>query len=170
MKLRQVLLIYNLLLPLALLVGLPRYFIKAIQRGGARKNFAQRFGRYDQALLDRWQQEGSQRTWIHAVSVGEVLVGLKVIQAFLDADPELRLVLSTTTPTGYRLAKDECPNSVCVIYNPVDLPWVGRGALNRIQPDHLILVEAEVWPNLVYQAQSRGGEGIIGECTTVGTL
>ena len=156
MKLRQVLLIYNLLLPLALLVGLPRYLIKAIQRGGARKNFAQRFGRYDQALLDRWQQEGSQRTWIHAVSVGEVLVGLKVIQAFLDADPELRLVLSTTTPTGYRLAKDECPNSVCVIYNPVDLPWVVRGALNRIQPDHLILVEAEVWPNLVYQAQSRG--------------
>jgi len=151
-----VLLIYNLLLPLALLVGLPRYLVKAIQRGGTRKNFAQRFGFYDQSLLNRWQDEGGPRTWIHAVSVGEVLVALKLIQAFLDADSERKIVLSTTTPTGFRLAKDECPESVSVIYNPVDLPWVVRGSLNRIQPEQLILVEAEVWPNLVYQAKRRG--------------
>lgn len=157
MKIWQVLLIYNLLLPLALLVGLPRYLIKAIQRGGARKNFAQRFGRYDREVLDLWQQEASgPKTWIHAVSVGEVLVGLKVIQASLDAEPDRKLVLSTTTPTGFRLAKDECPDSVSVIYNPIDLPWVVKGALDRIQPDHLVLVEAEVWPNLVYQAKKKG--------------
>ncbi len=158
MKLRQVLLIYNLLLPLALLLGLPGYLIKAIRRGGARDNFSQRFGRYDQSMLARWQQEpdDGQRVWIHAVSVGEVLVGLKVIQALLEESPDQSIVLSTTTPTGYRLAKVECPSLVCVIYNPVDLPWVVRGALRRIQPGHLILVEAEVWPNLVYQARQRG--------------
>jgi len=156
MKLRQALLIYNLLLPLALLVGLPRYLIKAIRRGGARKNFVQRFGRYDQALLDRWKEEDGGRIWIHAVSVGEVLVGLKVIQALLEENSGQAIVLSTTTPTGYRLALDECPEAVCVIYNPVDLPWVVRSALNRIRPEQLILVEAEVWPNLVYQAQRRG--------------
>ena len=156
MKIRQALLIYNLLLPLVLLLGLPRYLIKAVRRGGARKNFVQRFGRYDQPLLDRWREETGSRSWIHAVSVGEVLVGLKVIQALLEEDPGQKLVLSTTTPTGYRLAVDECPQSVCVIYNPVDLPWVVKKALDRIQPEKLILVEAEVWPNLVYQAQHRG--------------
>ncbi len=159
MKLRQVLLIYNLLLPLALVFGLPRYLIKAIRRGGARDNFAQRFGRYDQTVLDRWQQENEnsdKRIWIHAVSVGEVLVALKVIHSLLDEDAGRGLILSTTTPTGYRLAKDECPESVCVIYNPVDLPWVVRGALDKICPGHLILVEAEVWPNLVSQAKRRG--------------
>jgi len=156
MKIRRALLIYNLLLPLALLVGLPRYLIKAIRRGGARKNFAQRFGLYDPKLLIRWQEESSKRTWIHAVSVGEVLVGLKVIQALQDEDHDQMIVLSTTTPTGYRLAMNECPKMVCVIYNPVDLPWVVSGVLDWIRPKKLILVEAEVWPNLVYQAQSRG--------------
>lgn len=167
MKLWQVLSIYNLLLPLALLVGLPGYLIKAIRRGGARDNFAQRFGRYDTEILQRWRQDDegvdevesgrlSKRVWIHAVSVGEVLVGMKIIQALLEQDAGRQVVLSTTTPTGYRLANKECPDSVCVIYNPVDLPWVVRGALHRIRPEHLILVEAEVWPNLVSQAKRRG--------------
>jgi 3-deoxy-D-manno-octulosonic-acid transferase len=156
MKLKQVMWVYNLLLPVALLIGLPAYIVKAIRRGGARNNFAQRFGRYGQALLDRWREEGGKRTWVHAVSVGEVLVGLKIIQALLEEEPEQTFVLSTTTPTGYRLAEQECPREVCVVYNPVDLPWVVRRALNLIQPGHLILVEAEVWPNLVYQARDRG--------------
>ncbi len=90
------------------------------------------------------------------MSVGEVLVGLKVIQALLEEEPDRKLVLSTTTPTGYRLAREESPEEVSVIYNPVDLPWVVKRALDRIQPQQLILVEAEVWPNLVYQARRRG--------------
>jgi len=154
MKIRQALLIYNLLLPFVLLLGLPRYLVKAFRRGGVRKNVAQRFGNYDKALVDRWKEDGRDRVWIHAVSVGEVLVGLKVIQALLE-DGERTLVLSTTTPTGYRLAVKEC---VSVIYNPVDLPWVVNGALKRIRPEHLILVEAEVWPNLVYRARSLGAK------------
>jgi 3-deoxy-D-manno-octulosonic-acid transferase len=156
MKLKQVMWVYNLLLPVALLIGLPAYIIKAIRRGGARNNFAQRFGYYDQALLDRWREQEGKCIWIHAVSVGEVLVGLKIIQALLEEEPGQALVLSTTTPTGYRLAGKECPQEVCVVYNPVDLPWVVSRALNLIQPRHLILVEAEVWPNLVYQARRRG--------------
>ncbi|MCF6313202.1 MAG: 3-deoxy-D-manno-octulosonic acid transferase [Verrucomicrobiales bacterium] len=157
MKLRQVLWIYNLLLPVALLLGLPGYLIKAIRRGGARDNFSQRFGRYDGALLELWRQDQeAARIWIHAVSVGEVLVGMKVIHALLEENAQQQIVLSTTTPTGYRLAKAECPAAVQVIYNPVDLPWVVCGALDRIRPQKIILIEAELWPNLAYQAKRRG--------------
>ncbi len=66
---------YNLLLPVFLLLGLPGFLIKGKRRGGLRENFGQRFGRYDEDT--RSALEGSQPIWIHAVSVGEVLVALK---------------------------------------------------------------------------------------------
>ncbi|NNE92761.1 MAG: hypothetical protein HKN23_14030 [Verrucomicrobiales bacterium] len=151
-----VLFIYNLLLPFVLLLGFPSFLIKGIRRGGLVRNFRQRFGLYQPETKSRLAREGN--FWIHAVSVGEILVAHKLIQSIQESDVSRPIVLSTTTTTGFALADEKFANSdtVTVIHNPVDLPWITASAIRKIQPEKLILVEAEVWPNLVRQVQKRG--------------
>ncbi len=148
-------LIYNLLLPLLLLVGFPAFIIKGIRRGGLARNFGQRLGFFDKETTAALAKDGN--LWMHAVSVGEVFVALKIIRALHKTNPAQPIVLSTTTTTGFRVAEEnlESPN-VTVIHNPVDLPWVAASVLRRINPEKLILVEAEIWPNLVGLAKRRG--------------
>ena len=70
--------------------------------------------------------------------------------------PKLPVVLSTTTSTGYALASKESGDYLEAIYNPLDFFWTARRAVRLIRPRRLILVEAEVWPNLTAEAR-RGG-------------
>ena len=93
-----------------------------------------------------------QDFWIHAVSVGEVNVAKKLIAALRERDPGLRITLSTTTSTGFAVAEGASGGVVTVIYNPLDLPGVVELAFDAIRPRHIVLVEAEIWPNLVARA------------------
>jgi 3-deoxy-D-manno-octulosonic-acid transferase len=96
---------------------------------------------------------------VHAVSVGEVGVAKKLITRLLKTHADLGIVLSTTTPTGHALAAElaaQHAGKVVAIFSPVDLPGVGRLMLERIQPTQLVLVEAEVWPNLTSAAEHLG--------------
>ncbi len=156
MPIRLVLLIYNLLLPFALLVLLPVSVIRMRRRGGYGRKFWQRFGWFDRETKDRLAAGAGQCRWIHAVSVGEVNVARKLIKALLKAEPEVRVVLSVTTSTGYAVARDKAPPELTVIYSPVDLRFVVKPVFRRIRPRQFILVEAEVWPNLVWCAGRAG--------------
>lgn len=147
-------LLYNLLLPLVLLLGLPSFFIKGLRRGGLARNFAQRLGFFSPETLARFR--GQKPLWIHAVSVGEVFLALKLIEALRAVAPERPIVLSTTTTTGYRVAAEKENETLTVIHNPVDLPWIAWHVLRTIDPCALVLVEAEIWPNLVGLAKRRG--------------
>ncbi len=152
---RLVLLVYNLLLPFALFILLPGSIRKMRKRGGYGRNFWQRFGMFSSELKKILRQR-SRPIWMHAVSVGEVGVARKLIEALLSQDPALQVVLSTTTSTGYAVAIDNAPPNLLVIYNPVDIPLCASRALSVIRPIMLVLVEAEVWPNLAALAKRRG--------------
>lgn len=147
-------LLYNLLLPVVLVLGLPVFLIKGIRRGGLARNFRQRLGFFSQETLTAFQ--GKKPLWIHAVSVGEVFLALKLIEALRAVSPGRHIVLSTTTTTGYRVAAEKESETLTVIHNPVDLPWIAWSVLRKIDPCALVLVEAEVWPNLVGLAKQRG--------------
>lgn len=147
-------LLYNLLLPVVLIVGLPSFLIKGLRRGGLARNFRQRLGFFSAETLARFR--GKKPIWIHAVSVGEIFLALKLIEALRSAAPHQSIVLSTTTTTGYRVAAEKECEALTVIHNPVDLPWIAWWVLRRIDPSALVLVEAEVWPNLVGLAKHRG--------------
>ena len=147
-------LIYNLLFPIGLVLFMPAYLLKMRRRGNYRRNFGQRFGFY--AAEVRRQRVTAAKTWIHAVSVGEVAIALKLARKLRELDPAFQCVLTTTTTTGFAFAEKEAPDWMRVMYNPLDfLPIVWR-AFATIQPSRIVLVEAEVWPNLAAEARRRG--------------
>lgn len=153
---RLLLLLYNLLYPFVLLVMLPGFFVRMMRRGNYRHKFGQRFGIYSRRV--RRRVEGRDWTWIHAVSVGECLIALKLIDQLKALDPSLNIVLATTTSTGFALARKtaETRDWMEVIYNPLDFIIPVRRALALFRPRRLVLVEAEVWPNMVSQVTQRG--------------
>ncbi len=153
--------LYNLLLPFGLLCMLPGAIAKMRRRGGRWQDLAQRFGlhsRETQAAIEALPRDKG-RLWMHAVSVGEVNVARKFIKSLLLASPDSSVVLTSTTPTGYALAK-ECEKQhagrVVALYSGIDLPGVPKRMLEVIRPTQLVLVEAEVWPNLVRTCSLEG--------------
>jgi 3-deoxy-D-manno-octulosonic-acid transferase len=145
--------IYNLFWPLGLVFFLPGYFAKMIRRGGYREKFGQRLGIYDNELRTRLSTQ--RPTWLHAVSVGEVNIALRVAGALRALEPDLRCVLTTTTTTGFALARKNAPPWIEVMYTPLDYWPIMHRAFSVIHPARILLVEAEVWPNLVALAHSR---------------
>jgi 3-deoxy-D-manno-octulosonic-acid transferase len=145
--------IYNLFWPIGLLFFLPGYFRKMIRRGGYREKFGQRLGIYDREVRTRLSNQKS--TWLHAVSVGEVNIALKLAYALRALEPDLRCVLTTTTTTGFALANQNAPSWMEVMYTPLDYWPVMRRAFSVIRPVRIVLVEAEVWPNLAAEAHAR---------------
>lgn len=146
--------IYNLLFPVVVIVMLPGFVWRMFKRGKYRHKFLQRFAIYSRHTLDRLAPDGW--TWIHAVSVGEVLIALKLIRRLRERDPGRRFVLSTTTSTGFALASENRSDWLEAIYHPLDFYPIAMRALRVIRPIQMILVEAEVWPNLVCEARRQG--------------
>ena len=86
--------------------------------------------------------------WLHAVSVGEVLLLRTVIERLKRVDGELDIWISTTTDTGHTVATEQFPDCR-VVYFPLDFTWAVRSALERVRPDVVGLAELELWPNFI---------------------
>lgn len=130
-------------------------------RGGSARDLWQRLGFFKEAQHRQLQQMRRQGNvlWMHAASVGEVGIAVKLIQQMLKDRPSSQFVLTTTTPTGFAQAaamKEVQTGIVLPLYSALDGWLMVRRFLNAIQPRQLILVEAEVWPNLTHACQSRG--------------
>jgi 3-deoxy-D-manno-octulosonic-acid transferase len=95
----MLLFLYNLLLPIVLLITFPFYLRRMLKRGGYARDFAQRFGFYSKRLTERFAEGGW--TWIRAVSVGEIVMAIRLLDELKRQSPGLRAVISTTTSTGY---------------------------------------------------------------------
>ncbi len=146
--------IYNLLFAIGFLAMLPRFLFRMAKRGGYARDFAQRFGRY--AAPVRAQLEAGRRVWVHAVSVGEVFVALRFMDELRSRRPGVKFVLSTTTSTGHAIAAGKIAEPDVLIYFPLDFPSVTRRVLDLLRPLALVLVECELWPNLIRLARQRG--------------
>ena len=146
--------VYNLLFPVVFVAMLPYFLLRMWRRGGYRKDFAQRLGAYDPAVKARLDER--PRTWVHAVSVGEMYVALKFIEGWRHLHPEAAFVVTTNTSTAHRLAEKTMNATDVLLYFPVDFPWVIRRVLNQVRPLRLIMTEGELWPNLLWMARARG--------------
>ena len=144
-------LLYTFLYALGFVLLSPAFLYKMWKRGKYRENFFQRFGRYSPELRQRLANKTAPRCWIQAVSVGEVNLALLLLKRL----PQFQIVLSTTTSTGYALAKERLPADVTLVYFPQDFPPCVRRAYDLIAPDCVVLLESEVWPNHIWEGARR---------------
>lgn len=119
-----------------------------IFKGKLHGEFHERFGRYA-PVKERGLLSGRGRIWIQAVSVGEVAVCRSLIPLLKEAFPERDLVISTITKAGNDLAKKLFSKDAAIIYFPLDFSFTVRRALKYIKPDIYIMIETEIWPNLL---------------------
>ena len=112
-----------------------------------------RLGRYPDAVRQRWQR--ARPLWLHAVSVGETLASQPLQRAFRQAYPDVPLVVSTITPSGFSVAAKQADHDA-TIYFPLDLRVCIRRALAQVQPRLLLLMESELWPMMVRQTHAAG--------------
>ncbi len=143
--------LYNILFAFFFVLSSPYYFRRMRRRGNWRPGFRERFGHFDpnvkQALTNR------QIIWMHAVSVGEVNLCTQLIRSLELRMPNIKFVVSTTTTTGMAELKKRLPYRITKIYYPIDrCKWVKR-AFSVINPEAIVLVEAEIWPNFLWRAR-----------------
>ena len=144
------LIVYNLLLPVFLLVSLPGYIVKMKRRGGIGTGMRERFGIYRIPAKD----EPKGGIYIHAVSVGEVFIALKFIREW-NKTHSTPVVLATSTATGHAVARQAGIPNVRVLYSPLDLPLLPGRCLKRFEPRAVVLIEAELWPNFAEACHRR---------------
>ena len=148
---RSVYSLYSLLLFLALVVSLPWWLLQMWRHGKYRSGWRERLGR----VPERLRHPAEETIWIHAVSVGEVQAVTPLIQQLRQQLPAWRIVVSTTTDTGQRLARQRFGED-SVFYLPLDLPFAVRPYFVALRPKLLVLAESEFWPNLLRWAKLSG--------------
>ncbi|MCC6161800.1 MAG: 3-deoxy-D-manno-octulosonic acid transferase [Acidobacteria bacterium] len=146
-------LLYSVFAGLALVALLPWVAWQAARHGKYRHRWQERFGWLPPAL---GATSGTPTLWLHAVSVGEVLSAVPLVAALRRAHPDWRVVVSTTTRTGRDMAERRLADAAGVFYFPLDFAWVARRVLRHIQPSLVVIVETEIWPNLVRICRASG--------------
>ncbi|MEX0716821.1 MAG: 3-deoxy-D-manno-octulosonic acid transferase [Planctomycetaceae bacterium] len=140
----------NIVYLLAAIVIAPLMLYRAVARGKYRAGWGEKL----LGNLPRRGESGRPCVWFHAVSVGEVLQLQPLLRALREAAPACEFLISTTTATGHSVARDKFPeHRVC--YFPLDFSWAVNRALARVNPDVIVLVELELWPNFILSAARR---------------
>jgi len=144
--------LYNILFMVFFALASPYYFWRLRRRPADwTTGFAQRFASYDpsvkQALTNR------HTIWLHAVSVGEIGLCTQLISALEPRLPNLKIVVSCTTTTGMEEYRKKLPSRITKIYYPVDRRKYVRRALATVNPEAIVLLEAEIWPNFLWRAR-----------------
>ncbi len=143
---------YTLLLFVGFVLAIPWFLWKGRSTGKYLRTFRERMGRLPVHL----NLDGDHSIWIHAVSVGEVLAARPLVPALRERFPRHRIYLSTTTMTGNAVARKSVRGIDGLLYAPFDFPFAVRRALDVLNPSLLVLVETELWPNLIHAAHGRG--------------
>lgn len=145
--------IYSVIFYLALPLILLRLLVRSIKAPAYKKRIAERF-----ALQSPPQgfNKNKLTLWIHAVSVGETAASAPLVEELQRLHPDAQIVMTTMTPTGSDRVRLLFGESVIHVYIPYDLPGACNRFLDKYQPSLLILMETELWPNLVHSCHRRG--------------
>lgn len=146
--------LYSMLLTLMLPVILARLLWRSLRQRGYRENIAERFGSYRQAPL-----RGC--IWIHAVSVGETRATEPLIRKLMALYPERPILLTSMTPTGRATAVELFGDSLTSAYLPYDLGSLHGRLIDRFEPAVLLVMETEIWPNLLHVCKTRSVPALI---------
>lgn len=135
---------YTLIFIIALPVVFYRLWIKDKKVPGYRIRWPERFGIYPAP------EESRPVVWVHAVSVGEVVAATPVIRRLLETG-QVAVMVTTMTPTGSTRVAETFGKQVLHVYAPYDLPWTVAAFLRRTKPILAIIMETELWPNMLHE-------------------
>ena len=139
--------LFYALLPFVVL----RMLLRSRRAPDYRRRLAERFG-----IFSAPADTARPAIWVHAVSVGEILAAAPLIERLLQDWPDQRLVVTTTTPTGSERVKALFGDRVFHVYAPWDLPGAVRRFLRLTRPRLLLIMETELWPNMLHYSRSSG--------------
>ena len=154
-------LIFTLLLPVILL----RLVMRARKAPAYAQRWWQRFGVFNRPKHSNGNDQYGG-IWFHTVSMGEFIAAAPLIQQVLNANADTLITITTTTPTGSeqvkkRFAQEIASGHVFHVYLPYDLPWLLQGFLRKIKPKLLVILETELWPNLIHCAKGSGSKVMV---------
>jgi len=141
--------LYTVLLRLALPFLLARLWWRGRREPGYRRHIGERFGRYRQSASAIRDGAGGELIWVHAVSVGEARASAALVRALAARFPDRERLVTCTTAAGRETLKEVHGESVRVAWLPYDTPGAVRRFLEHYRPRLGVLVETEIWPNLL---------------------
>src|SRR5271166_65454 len=147
-------LIYSMLFSVGVILTAPFYWWRK-GRAQGRGHWAERFG------IIPFQETSPGAIWVHAVSLGETLAVAGLVKEMQRNFPERKIYLSHVTPAGREAGEKQLPSLAGRFYIPLDWRWAARQALARIKPSLLVIVETELWPNLLRAAQEAGARVVM---------
>lgn len=145
--------LYSVLVHAVFLLAFPWLAWNAWKTGKSREGLGDRFGLLKRLWLEKISQ--AHPIWIHAVSVGESQMLPPLLERLGRHFPNVPVVVSTNTVTGQEVAKAQ-PQVAGTFFVPLDFGWAVRGILHRLQPRVLIILETEIWPNLLRETERQG--------------
>src|SRR5262245_38411431 len=150
-------LLYSFLTLSVFVIVSPYFLYQAVRYKKYIGSLGQRLG----YLPIAFNLDGEESIWIHAVSVGEVLTARALAGDLKARYPRLRLFLSTTTIAGQQVARRSVPNADAIFYFPFDFALIIRRTLNLVKPRVFIMMETEIWPNLLRLCRARGVKTVV---------
>lgn len=147
--------VYNLILFLAVILASPIILLALIFSPKWRSGLHERFGFISTKCLDEIKDK--KVIWFHAASAGEVQALAPVVKEFKVMKPDRCLLVTTTSINGKKKLEKELQGVInCAFLLPLDIDFIIKGAVDRIKPEALVVVETELWPNLLNAAKKRG--------------
>jgi 3-deoxy-D-manno-octulosonic-acid transferase len=150
-------LLYSIASVLTLIVLAPYFVYQALRHHKYVRGLSQRLG----SLPVSFNLDAEDSIWVHAVSVGEVLAARPLMAELRQRYPKLRLFLSTTTIAGQELARRSVSEADAVFYFPFDLAFTARRTLGLVKPRLFLMMETEIWPNLLRECRRRGVKTVL---------
>ena len=151
--------VYSFVLALAALLSFPYFLVQGLRHGKYLGSLRARLGRVPEATHSQ-----GDALWLHAVSVGELLACQSLVAGLKQRFPQRPLLVSTTTGTGFRIARQRLQTGAlkadAVFYCPFDFRFAVRRVLRQVRPALLVVAETEFWPNLFREA-ARGGARVV---------
>jgi 3-deoxy-D-manno-octulosonic-acid transferase len=149
--------LYSFLTLVVFVLVSPYFLYQAIRHNKYIGSLGQRLGYLPVSL----NVDGEESIWIHAVSVGEALTARALAADLKERYPRLRLYLSTTTIAGQHVARRSLQHVDAVFYFPFDWAFIVKRTLNIVRPRVFVMMETEIWPNLLRLCRARGVKTIL---------
>ena len=151
--------LYNLLLVAGLGLGLPVWALRRAM-GRYKGQLRERFGGLPAGVRERFS--GRPALWAHAASAGETASAAPLVRRLREAFPDHAIYFTVTSRYGKEMAQKQLGEVVdAVAYSPFDLPFCVGRVLRAVRPRLYMMVETDIWPNLVRKAKSGGASVVI---------